>query len=509
MIYLIEIDPFDKTAGQIVTLRYGSETFITEPTDTPGNVTFEQRVADPGNYARHLFRSGRTRGESDVGGGDIRLVNADRGLDGLLALAFDGRAIRIFGLEDAWSPWSSRTVLFAGTMEQVTFEKRGLTIRIRDRLAALRETIQTQRFKGTTTSGSSTEAEGNVDLKDVPVPELYGSCRTITPVVVDAFNNVFRVARRVDGITAVRDVGVALTFTQDYATLAALKAASLSAGQYATCRALGLVRTYLRPTSLTVDAFEGDTLAKRSAARIVQRMIPAAVPLSAAAFDALHAANPAECGFWTGTSETTVLSCATTVLASVGASLNVDRLGIVEVERLELPTGSGTELSPAVVLDKDEAFERQAPDDDGDGVPAREITLKWGRSYTTYTQQDLANVNATEAFRSFAVQEFRQVVVPSAANATAHPQGPKLVFETCLVNEADAIAEANRLMATYGARRDIYRLQVSSAYAPTLDLGDVVTLRTPNFGLSAGAPARVLGLTQTYATNITEIECWR
>ncbi|WP_062233235.1 hypothetical protein [Aureimonas sp. N4] len=509
MIYLIEIDPLDEATGQIVTLRYGSESFITEPSDAPGNVTFHQRVADPGNYSRHLFQTGKTRGESDVGGGDIKLVNADRGLDFLLNLAFDGRAVRIFGLEDSYSPWSSRVTLFSGTMEQVTFEQRTVTIRIRDRLAALREPIQTLRFKGTTTSGSSTEAEGNIDLKDVPVPELYGSARLIPPVTVDAFNYIFRVARRVDGVTAVYDAGVALTATQDYATLAALKAASLSAGRYATCNALGLVRTYLRPTSLTVDAFEGATLAQRSAARIVQRMLPSALPLSAASFDALHNANSAECGLWTGTNERTFLSCAMDVLASVGASLNVDRLSIVQVERLELPTGAGTLLDNGVVLDRDEAFERQAPSDEGDGVSAREITLKWGRAYTTYTQQDLANVNATEAFRSFAVQEWRQKVVSSAANAAAHPQGPKLVFETCFCNEADATAEANRLMAIYGARRDIYRLMVSSSYAPTLDLGDVVTLQTDNFGMSAGVPARVLGLTQTYSTNVTEIECWR
>lgn len=510
MIYLIEMEPVVEATGEARVLRYGSAPFVTLPTDTPANTEFEERVADPGNYERFLFSRGRTRGESSVGGGDIVLVNADGELDDLLDLAFDGRRFTIWGLEDVDAPWSSRQTILVGTMEQATFPGRKVEIRIRDRLDFLREPIQTQRFKGTTTTGDSTEAEGNVDLKDVLVPELFGTARTIPPIVVDPFNRIFRVARRLDGITAAYDTGVLLTATQDYATLALLKAATLQAGQYATCLVFGLIRTQTTPGSLTVDAYEGATLADRSAARIVQRMMPGTIPLSAGDFDALHAANPAECGLWIGTNEVTILSVAMAVLNSVGGSLSIDRFGIVRVRRLELPSGSGAILIDETnILDRGEGFSRSAPSDDGQGVPSPSITLRWGRSNTVYSEQDLKSVATTEAFRSFATQEWRVEEVKSEANEARHPKGPKLTFDTCFANRNDALAEANRLMAIYGARRDVFNVEVASDEVATLDLGDVVTLAPDRFGMADGVPARVTGIVSTYATNVTELELWR
>lgn len=524
MNYLIEIEPFDPVTGRADTLRYSTCQFVTEPDDTPANVAFDPRIADPGNYERYLFGRGRTRGESDVAAGEVRLVNADRNLDGFLDLAFDGRPIRIYGLErDAG--WADRETLFVGLMERVTFEGRLMSIVIRDRLQVLRKALQTVRFRGTTINGTIAEAEGNADLKDVFVPELYGSPRLITPVVADAFNNVFRIARRVDGVTAAYDTGVALTFTQNYATLAALKAASLSVGQFATCNALGFLRTGTRPSSLTVDAFVGATVAARSAARIARSMIPAGVPVSEADFDALHAANPAECEFYTGTRETDTLAAIQQVLASIGAGIYVDRLNVVRVERLALPTGGEVVLDEGLLPDlngdpvideriglmRDNAFNREAPQDEGEGVPATQVTVRWGRAYTTYTEKDLAGTNSTEAYRSFATQDMRQAVVTSAANEAIHPDGPELVFDTCLCRREDAEAEAARLMAIYGARRDFFSVSVKAEFVPSLDLGDVVRLAPARFGMreAGGVPARVTGLVQTYAQGVTEIEVWR
>ncbi|KQT51976.1 hypothetical protein ASG43_20565 [Aureimonas sp. Leaf454] len=513
MIYLLEIDPVDPSTGQVVTLRYGSAGFTTWPSDTPSNTWFEERIVDPGNYERFMFGRSRTRGESDVGGGDIQLANADGALDFLLNLAFDGRAFRLYGLADETAAWASRDTILVGTMEQVEFPSRRVSIRIRDRLALLRDTIQTQTYAGTTISGVAGGVEGNKDLKDVRKPLLFGRAFSIPPVLVDQFNSIYQVAANpltgIFNVSAARDNGVLLTATSDYPTLAALKAATLTGGQYATCLALGLLRVQTRPSTLTVDATEGATLADRSAARIVQRMIASAGGTSAADFNALHTANPAECGIWTGTHETTILSAAVEVLASIGGYLTVDRLGVYRVGRLELPTGPGEVVLDETNILGGEAISRQATNDDGDGVPARSVTVQWGRAYTTFSEEDLKNVNATDAYRAFAVQEWRLAKVTSAANVTLHPKGPELVFDSCLCNETDAMAEATRLLAIYAARRDVFTLQVAADEIPTVDLGDVVTLAPNRFGMAAGVPARVIGLTPTLSTNITEIEVWR
>jgi hypothetical protein len=509
MIYLLELDAVDPATGSTVTLRYGSAGFMTEPGDTPGNAWFDPRIVDPGNYERFLFARGRTRGDSDVGGGDIQLLNPDGELDPLLDLAFDGQALRLYGLDDEDAPWSSRIPLLVGTMEQVEFPSRAVSIRLRDRLALLRETIQTQTYLGITTEGGRSDAEGNTDLKDVKKPMAFGATRAVAPVTVDQFDNVYQVASNaLSAIPSVRDTGVALTAAGDFATLAALKAATLTAGQFGTCLALGLVRTYLRPQgTLTVDAIEGATLADRSAARIVQRMIAGIGETSAADFDALHAANPAECGIWIGTGEVSILATASAVLASIGGYLTVDRLGVFRVGRLDLPSGAGE-----VVLDEDnilgrgEAFSRNATSDDGDGVPARSVTVRWGQAYTVFSEADLKSVASDDPFRSFAKQEWRLAKIESAANKTLHPKGPELIFDTCLTDQAAAEAEAARLMGIYGTRRDLFTIAVASDEIPTVDLGDIVTAAPDRFGMAAGRPLRVIGLTATYATNVTEIE---
>ncbi|KQQ81936.1 hypothetical protein [Aureimonas sp. Leaf324] len=509
MIYLVEFRPIDKATGETVVLRFGSHGYTTAPGDDPPNAQFVGRLQGPGQYDRFLFSRGRTRGESAVGAGEITIVNADGKLDWLLELAFDGRPFTLWGLPDRFSPWSTRQVLLAGSTEQAEFPGRLVSISILGRLVLLREAIQPLAYLGTTTSGGLSVAEGNVDLRDVKKPLLFGSARNIPALTVDQFDNVYQVSSNaLAAITAVRDSGVALTATQDYPTLAALKAAMMTGGQFATCLALGLVRTQVRPDgSLTVDAAEGAAVADRSAARLVRRMIGDLMPVAEEDFDLLHEANPAECGLWIAQGETTVLSAAMSVLNSVGGYLTDDRLGQIRVGRFDLAADGGeVTIGRSVILDQGQGFAREATQDDGAGVPARSVTVRYARAYTTLSDEDLKDVAATDAYRSFAKEEWRQVKVESATNKVQHPKGPELVFDTSLTTEADARAEAERLLAIYGTRRDLFAVMVSSGKATTLDVGDAMTLRVDRFGMGEGRALRIVGLVQTFANNLTRIE---
>jgi hypothetical protein len=509
MIYLAEFHPVDPATGEAVVLRFASDGYTTAPGDAPSNAHFRGRLQNPGQYDRFLFSRGRTRGESAVGAGEITIVNADGKLDNLIDLAFDGRPFTIWSLADRFAPWSSRELLLSGSMEQAEFPSRLVSISILGRLVLLREAIQPLAYLGSTTSGGLSIAEGNADLKDVKKPLLFGSARNITPVTVDQFDDVFQVSSgALSAIPAVRDSGVSLTPTQDYPTLAALKAATLTGGQFATCLALGLLRTGVRPDgSLTVDAAEGATLADRSAARIVRRMIGNLMPVAEDDFDALHDLNPAECGLWIAQGETTVLAAAMTVLNSIGGFLTDDRFGAIRVGRFELATTGGDVLfGRSAILDQGQGFARAATQDLGAGVPTRSVTVRYAHAFTTLSDEDLKNVAATDAFRSFAKEEWRQVKVESEANKVLHPKGPELVFDTCLTTEADARAEAERLLAIYGTRRDLFAFAVSSEKAATLDLNDELMLRIDRFGMAAGRALRVVSLTQAYEKKQTLIE---
>ncbi|WP_061930114.1 hypothetical protein [Aureimonas sp. AU22] len=511
MIILVEIDAVDETTGAAETLRFGSKPYTTEPGDTPANAVFRSRLKDPGNFERHLFGEGRTYGSSEVGVGEVVLNNADGKLDGIERLALDGRAIRIWSVKRSNSPWASRETVLIGTMDLASFNGRDVQIRLMDRLELLREAIQPLAYLGTTINGGLTVAEGNVDLKDVKKPMLFGRALSIAPVMVDQFDNVYQVASNALAlIENVRDGGVKLQASQDYPTLAALKAATVAAGQYATCLALGLLRTGLRPDgTLTLDAAEGATAADRSTARVSRRILGSLVPVDEASFDALHAANPAECGLWISQGETTVLAAATTILASVGGWLLPDRFGVFVTGRLELPAGVPvTVLTRNRIIDRGEGFARLPTEDTGEGMAAKSLTVRFGRAYTTFSESDLKEVASDDAFRTFAKEEWRQVKVEAPETAALHPRAIEMLFETCFVQEADARAEADRLLAIYRVTRRRFQIVQASQTVAHVEPGACVTLQVNRYGLDEGRLARVLGIAPTYGTNLTTLDVW-
>lgn len=110
------------------------------------------------------------------------------------------------------------------------------------------------------TFGGTGGADGDSELEGLLKPQTFGFKRNVAPLQVNAANLVYAVHdRRIEAISAVRDRGAPLTATSDYADYAALIGASLSAGQYATCLALGLFRVHsLNDGSLLTCDVQGD-----------------------------------------------------------------------------------------------------------------------------------------------------------------------------------------------------------------------------------------------------------
>lgn len=73
--------------------------------------------------------------------------------------------------------------------------------------------------------------------------------------------------------------------------------------------------------------------------------------------------------------------------------------------------------------------------------------------------------------------------------------------------EAAARAEAERLLALYGVRRDLYRVTVKTQ-PYRLDLDDQVQLVYPRFGLEGGRVFRVVGLEERAEVNRVTLELW-
>jgi hypothetical protein len=514
--YLVEIDALDP-ADQSVTLRYGSIGFNTLPTDDVPNAHYEERVKVPGDYSRSMFSDGTTSGDIDVGAGVIELINADGALDTLKDHAFDGRTLRILTVERQKPRYSEAVVVFEGTVEQVELTWIKATVRLRDRLAELDKAIQTTQFAGTTISGGMNEAEGGPDdIKGQPKPLTFGAPKNVQAVESNPFDHIYDVGQNgLAAVAAVRDRGVALTYTgNDYTTVAALRSATIAPGRYSTARNLGLIRTAAAPAGeLTIDPVEG---ASRTAAAVASRILQRAgqiagedfLPSDIAALDAL---NSAEVGYWVGTSETTFLQVAGDILNSIGAALVPDRLGVFRMFRLDDPAGKLPVLTltkPEIIENSTRGVERLVTGDQGKGIPAWQVTLNYAYNYLTMRKADVDQVNATAAYKAFAEKEWRTAIAKNGAVKDRHKLATELTFDTYLLNEADAQAEATRRLALHSVARDRFRVPVKSFLVEQVDIGSIVALQMPRFGLATGKNFVVIGIAENFQTGITTLDLW-
>jgi hypothetical protein len=511
MIYLVEIDAY--TGSGVTRLYLSSDGFTTRPTDTPANTYYAPRIIDPGNFERSLYGQGTTRGQSQVGAGEIVFASGDPGngtnLDAWLGYGFDGRAITIKRIAPG-APISSAVTLFRGSADQLVSDNpvSEFRLRLRDRLADLAKPLLTTRYAGTTITTGPT-AEGNVDLKDQIKPRVWGRVSNVPATLVNAFDLIYQVSNSAVASIAAFDAGVPLTNGGDYADVAALRSATILPGQYATCLALGLFRVGAQPfKGVTADVVEGATAADRTAAQVARRMLLsfgiASADMPTASFAALDALNAAEVGIYLN-SEETAIDAVSRVLNSIGAWISPDRLGVFSVGRLGL--ASGTPVDEFGEREFIGDLRRLTVDDEGKGIPAWRTTIRWGQVYQVQGDNDLVG-QATTARRTLVASQWRETKVEDAAVKVRHLQAPEITIDTCLAYEADALAEAARVQALYGTRRDRYQFTAHISVASACDVGSVISLRTPRLGLSAGKLFTVIGRTDEYAVDTVTLDCW-
>lgn len=205
---LIDVTTYIPGTGEVV-LRYGTHGYITSPTDTPPNTLYFPRVANAGNYKVTLYEPGTTGGASQVGYGEVVLMNNDGGLDALLDYGFDGRPIVIReGYVDG--AYTDFVIVFTGTTEQaVVYNNTQLVLRLRDRQAELAKPLQTARYGGSNVLPAG--IDGGPEIKGVLKPWIAGNTPNAPTVCINTSRHIYQVH---DGVmqtpTAVYDSGVPL-----------------------------------------------------------------------------------------------------------------------------------------------------------------------------------------------------------------------------------------------------------------------------------------------------------
>lgn len=479
-------------AGGTTILRLATHTIATSPTDNPPNAIYAGRITEAGSFSKSLISQGRLGRASDSWG-FITLANADGGLDPWLDYGFAGRAFALKALAKKGDPVSSATTLFRGTIAALESGNAAdtLQLRIRDRLTELQVPVLTVRYAGTSTSGGA-GIEGEADLKSTIKPRVFGSVVNIQPKVANQYDLIYQVSiKAVSSITAY-DGAAALTNVGDHADLATLLAATVAPGEYATCLVFGLFRLGGTP-ALTVTADVTEDAGDISAAGIVSRILDAiGISLSdrdAASFTALAAFNSAPIGLYVD-AETTALDLIGQVLGSIGAAIVSSADGLFQVFGLPPPVGS---LPPELTL-RDLAQGGTFAfgiGPDAAGVPAWNVTLNYGKVWTTMNEGQINGV-VDLARRTYLGSQWRQASAQNSTVKIKNPLASQLTIDTLLTSQGDAETEANRLLGLYSVRRDLISFPTAIDRAP-YELGDRVTVTMPRFGYDSGKVVFVVG----------------
>lgn len=301
----------------------------------------------------------------------------------------------------------------------------------------------------------------------------------------------------------------------DVANLAALEAATIAPGAYATCLAEGLIRLGSSPShDITVDLQGDDTGGTyvESIGGIIERIALTRAGLSAgdldsAAFTALKAdaaLSPAGIYIPQGGSIRSVLDR----LCGSLAWWTFTPTGKLTVGRLLAPEGLTADGEMDLVTDANNV-RLLSSNDPGEGEPIWRVSVNY--DHNELVQDSAAVVGAggwtssvlnyaiTDARRAYVDTEWRTSVAEDASIKTAYRHAKELTVDTCLRDAADADTESARLLALYGVARLRLQATVLKASQQSWQLGDVLEITYDRWGLAAGRNMVVIGREESWS----------
>lgn len=462
-------------SGAAVVTRYmATRPFVSTPTDTPANQAYDDLITSIPTFTRRMSEA--LEGQTTQSWGDIELINTDGALDSWLDDGWDGRSLKLYLGDPSWPKADFRLILNGVSADITARDQKTLAIKARDKTFALNVPIQTNLIAGTTAN------------KDKPVPLLFGECYNIEPPLIDAALHKYQYHDGAAfGVSTVYDNGVSVGFTDTPGSGTFVLTAS-PAGQI-TCDAKGA-----KPGGTYLSAV----------ADILQHIVTThsaivSGDLDSASFTAMNTAAPQTVGLYIKERQN-IIPALDDLVKSVGGFWGFSRAGLLQLGVLIAPAGA-----PALSIDADMVVERGISVKRRD-LPLAQYTLGWKRNWTVQ-KSGLAG-SVTEARKAELADDYQSITKTNASVLTKYLLADKPDrIGTLLVVSGDADTEAQRRVTLRNVVRKVFELDTFTAPFQ-VELGQVVQITHPRFGMGAGVLGVVVGFDEEPTLNRLKLEVW-
>ncbi len=484
-VYLVTLQAFDMAAGQLRTLYVANVPFITEPTDTPANQIFTPALANSLTFQRQAFQGDSLGGRSMPQWGALDIVNMGE-LDAWLGYDWAGRPVTVDLMADGQA-YSERVRVFTGVAGDINYTQDRLQVPLQDSQQLLDVQAQ-QEVYPPAPDGAQFDRQLGGQVKPMTIGRAYN----VTATLIDTAARRYQVhSGPINEVVDVYDNGQSVGFT-----------ASVADGTFALNQAAGgLITATVRGSDIAgapVPQYPN------TIAQIARRLVTVFGPLEEAdldlaSFDALDAFVPYRAGFFLN-QPANILDVLDTLMESAGAFYGFNRTGLFTVGALVPPEIAGPGGADAGSVTENEILEQSLVR--LGGTPARwRMRLDYERNYTV--QVELPNLTPERS--QFLEKQYRTAVAEDLVvkGQLANPNDPDPL--PTLFNYADETTlAAERLLSIYKVRRDVFQLRLNTQ-GFGFDIGDVIQVQYPRFGMEAGRWVQVIGILEDGETNQTQL----
>lgn len=480
---LVEADYRD--ANGLGTERVATHPFVSRPTDSPANTSYRARIDAIPEFKQQMSEAFIGRTTANVG--EIRCINTGAIDSWLFDRDWIGYGIRMKVGDPAWPLADYRSVWTGVTADLNVTGTNRFGLVVRDMQHLLNQPVRRDAIESGTMAGQ-------------PVPVGYGTVYNARCIPIDSTGRVFRIAEGpIGSVSQVRNNGA--IYGGSYTT-------NLDAGTITlTGSTVGeLTCDYVGPTL--------GTLSMTNAADLIRYFATVRGYLSDddidhASFQRLREDVTAPLTLYLPPADSMVYEAIDQICNTIGGYTAVNRDGKLYVGRVDLSGDPVAEITPEKIVHEGLAVARLLQPVDSIRLGARQNqTTHLSPTAATESNQMLYRQSHWHMGQSYnadpTVQKTRRLGRLGGQGGTVdHHTDPSLI-PTLFLNGADAAVEAERRMAVWGVRRVVFKVTCYMS-ALRLNLGNIVRITHPRYGLASGKNGMIVSLTERLSSRRVEL----